>query len=107
MQASQIIRDILEQENITITELSQKLDVSISSLSNKLNRQTMKYSDVQKILHILGYELIARKKDSCQPLTTKDSDKLAELISSKVIKDIKYEIAEELGLSLEDIRNKK
>lgn len=102
MQSNLLIREILLKENMTLTQLAQKLDVSIYSLSNKLNRQSMKYSDVQQILHVLGYELVARKKD-----TPFEGDTLLDIISSKVMENIKDEIVDELGLSLDNIRNKK
>lgn len=102
MRANQIIREILVRENTTLTQLAQMLGVSISSLSNKLNRPSMKYNDVQQILHMLGYELVAHKKDE-----PSNEDTLLQMISSKVISELKNEIADDMWLSLDDAGKKK
>lgn len=118
MQANIIIRDILQKENLNLTQLANMLGVSVASLSNKLNRPTMKYSDVLEILHILGYELIPRKIEN--NIVKEDSvsnhymdyiestihKTLSSMLIQNISQDIKNEISEEIGISIEDIKKK-
>lgn len=55
------IREIVEigciKENISITDLAQKLGTSKQNLFNKLYRNDLKFSDLQKICNTLGIEV--------------------------------------------------
>lgn len=55
------IREIVEigciKENISITDLAQKLETSKQNLFNKLYRNDLKFSDLQKICNTLGIEV--------------------------------------------------
>ena len=68
------IRILLIKEEVTIKDLAQMLhdahddettpkpSKSPSNLANKLNRETLKYSEAQKIAELLGYEITWHKK---------------------------------------------
>ena len=68
MDTKQQIKHLLLLNNITMTELCQKMSerismpYSIHNISGKLKRDTIKYSEMKTILDILGYEFVIRKK---------------------------------------------
>ena len=51
------IRKIMIDESVTVTELAKRIDNSTSNLSNKLRRNNLYTSDLEKIAEALGYEL--------------------------------------------------
>ncbi len=48
MGASKQIRRVMLEKNIKVSELAEKIDMKPQPLSNKLFRDTMSYSDVEK-----------------------------------------------------------
>lgn len=60
------IKIALIQRNMTLTELYNQLkdrynkDYSLQNLSSKINRNTLKYTEVQEIADILQYDIIWR-----------------------------------------------
>ena len=55
------IKEIIEigciKNNISVTELAQKLGTSKQNLFNKLYRNDLRFSDLQKICDVLGIEI--------------------------------------------------
>jgi hypothetical protein len=66
----QQVKEILLKENISMTDLVSKLNenksddekTSVSSLSNKLTRGTIKYSEMVEIFDTLGYDIALQKR---------------------------------------------
>lgn len=57
MNVSEIIKIVCVKRNITVAELSVKMGFSKQNLFNKLYRNDMKVSDLERILAALDYEL--------------------------------------------------
>ena len=63
MSAKKVIKKILIEENLTMTELVEKYnkkynkDDSIQNLSNKLSRGSLRYNEAEKIAAVLGYKI--------------------------------------------------
>lgn len=91
MKMSNTIKSTLAKENITLTELANRLDISVNNLSNKLKRDNFKIEELEQIADAIGYDLDVRlKKKSATgfilnkedymkslftiPITTKDVD---------------------------------
>lgn len=70
MNVSEIIKIICVKRNITVAELSVKMGFSKQNLFNKLYRNDMKVSDLEKILAALDCELkiCVLDKESKQPI---------------------------------------
>ena len=62
MDITKEIKKILIDEDMTQTELAEKIGTSSGNLTNKLRRNDMKISDFEKILDAIGYELKLVKK---------------------------------------------
>ncbi len=68
MRAKILIKHLLVSNNMTLTELCEKMSArlnapySIHNISGKLKRDTIKYSEMQMILDILGYQFSIKKK---------------------------------------------
>jgi len=68
MNTKQQIKHLLVQNDMTMTELCKRMSekigkpYTIHNISGKLNRDTIKYSEIKMLYDILGYELILRKK---------------------------------------------
>lgn len=64
MSIKEQIKIALIQRNMTLTELYNQLkdkynkDYSLQNLSSKINRNTLKYTEVQEIADILRYDII-------------------------------------------------
>lgn len=64
MSIKEQIKIALVQRNMTLTELHKHLvekynkDYSLQNLSSKINRNTLKYTEVQEIADILQYNII-------------------------------------------------
>lgn len=69
MDTKQQIKHLLLLNNLTMTELCEKIGEKINrhytihNISGKLKRDTIKYSEMKTILDILGYEFVIRKKN--------------------------------------------
>lgn len=61
---TQIVRDILLQENLNQRELAEKMGVTRQNVSQMFNRNTvsMRYDSFYKMIEALGYEVVVRKK---------------------------------------------
>ena len=70
MNVSELIKIICVKRNITVAELSVKMGFSKQNLFNKLYRNDMKVSDLEKILDALDCELkiCVLDKESKQPI---------------------------------------
>ena len=68
MNTKQQLKHLLVMNDMTLTELckrmSEKLEkeYTIYNISGKLNRDTIKYSEIKILYDILGYELVLKKK---------------------------------------------
>lgn len=62
------LKHLLVMSDMTMTELCKKMSerlgkpYTIHNISGKLNRDTIKYSEVKLLYDILGYELVLKKK---------------------------------------------
>ena len=45
-----------------MSEIADKLGISLQNFSNKLRRETIQYRDVKRIAEMLGYEIVWKKK---------------------------------------------
>jgi len=70
MNVSEIIKIVCVKRNITVAELSVKMGFSKQNLFNKLYRNDMKVSDLERILAALDCELKigVLDKESKQPI---------------------------------------
>ena len=92
MNISKRIKDILYQQNLTLTQLNDLLNErkgtnhSVQNLSRKLISDSLKYSDVEDILDVLGYslEIVSNKH-------------LDEVAVTKINYDEKHEEEEEIS----------
>ena len=58
-----IVRKILIDKEMNITELANTLGESQANVSQKLKRESIKLLDVEKILNALDYDIIIKKRD--------------------------------------------
>lgn len=62
------IKNILTNEDLTIKQLSEMLSskkqkqINPDSISQKLLRGSMKHSEVEEILDVLGYDIVFQKR---------------------------------------------
>ena len=57
MNVSKKIKTILSEEEISLTELANRLDISVNNLSNKLKRDNFKTEEIELIAEKLGYSV--------------------------------------------------
>lgn len=57
MGASKQIKQVMIEKNIKVSELAEKIGMKPQPLSNKLFRDTMSYSDVEKIAVAMGCDV--------------------------------------------------
>lgn len=63
MNLKERIREILIDKKMTFEELAGSLGDNSRAMHNRLGRNdSIKYSEVEKILNFLGYEIVWRKK---------------------------------------------
>lgn len=68
MKTKQQIKHLLVINDMTMTELCKRMSerigkpYTIYNISGKLNRDTIKYSEIKMLYDILGYELVLRRK---------------------------------------------
>ena len=62
--AAEIIRKILEKEELNQKELADKMGIARQNVSQMLNRNkaSMRFDGFSKMVQALGYEIIVRKK---------------------------------------------
>ena len=51
------IKKMLIDNDMSVTDLAEKLDTTRQNLNNKLKRKDMKVSDLNTILKVLGYRI--------------------------------------------------
>lgn len=68
MGAGPKIKAILALKKMLIKDLAERLDVSPQVLVNKLNRDTLKYEDAERMINALDYELVIRDKKTGKEL---------------------------------------
>ena len=67
MTAREDVKSILAKENMTITELAEKMsdetgkNYTVKGISQKLSRNTLRYDEFKLIVKILGYEINLKK----------------------------------------------
>lgn len=57
MDFSKVIKKILIDEDMTISDLAKKLDVTQQNVSAKLKKNDPRISEINKIADILGYDV--------------------------------------------------
>lgn len=63
------IKSILVKENLSMNELNNLMNEhnnknnTVENLRQKINNETMKYSEILEIAELLGYEVIWKKKE--------------------------------------------
>ena len=69
MSIKQQIKIALVERDMTLTDVYKQLkekynkEYSLQNLSSKINRNTLKYSEVQEIAEILQYNIVWNKKE--------------------------------------------
>lgn len=61
---AEMIREALEQENLSQKDLADKMGIARQNVSQALNRSrvSIRFDSFQKMAKVLGYEIILRKK---------------------------------------------
>lgn len=57
------IKGLCQRNNITFKELALKADMNDKGLHNKFQRDSITLRDFQKLLNVLGYELVIDNKN--------------------------------------------
>lgn len=69
MNVNEIIKILCIKRGITIAQLSVKLGNSKQNLFNKIYRNNMKLSDLEKILSLLNAEIVILDKETGKPFS--------------------------------------
>ena len=51
------IKKLIIDENITFTEISEKLNISKNQLNNTFNKVNLSFNDIYKMLEVIGYKM--------------------------------------------------
>lgn len=51
------IKKLIIDENITFTEISEKLNISKNQLNNTFNKVNLSFNDIYKIMDVIGYKI--------------------------------------------------
>lgn len=51
------IKKLIIDENITFTEISEKLNISKNQLNNTFNKVNLSFNDIYKIMNVIGYKI--------------------------------------------------
>lgn len=51
------IKKLIIDENITFTEISEKLNISKNQLNNTFNKVNLSFNDIYKIMNAVGYKM--------------------------------------------------
>lgn len=68
MPIKNLLKKLLIDENLTITELLRRVNERhdrkelIQNFDRKINSGTMKFDEAEEVLDVLGYELVVKKK---------------------------------------------
>lgn len=58
-----IIKELCQRNDITFKELALKANMNIQGLHDKFRRDSITLRDFQKLLNVLGYELVIDNKN--------------------------------------------
>lgn len=58
MSGAKVVKQLLVEYSMTNKELAERLGISAQSLSNKMNRDSFTYEDMEKISFVLNCRLI-------------------------------------------------
>lgn len=50
-------KKLIIDENITFTEISEKLNISKNQLNNTFNKVNLSFNDIYKMLNVIGYKM--------------------------------------------------
>ena len=64
MAGAKIIKQLLAERNVSVNELSEKLNIKSQSMSNKLYRDSFSFQEMCSICNILNADLKAITRDS-------------------------------------------
>ena len=60
------IKGLIYTAGFTLSEIAEKMgNASVQNLSQKINRGTLKYSELKEILGIIGYKNEFKKLEDC------------------------------------------
>tara|TARA_A100001015_G_scaffold252944_1_gene292831 strand:+ start:2447 stop:2647 length:201 start_codon:yes stop_codon:yes gene_type:complete len=60
------IKGLIYTAGFTLSEIAEKMgNASVQNLSQKINRGTLKYSELKEILEIIGYKNEFKKLEDC------------------------------------------
>lgn len=59
---SKTLKKIMIDKEIIMKDIAERLGESTQNVSAKINRQTIRLMDAEKILDTLGYELVIKEK---------------------------------------------
>jgi len=63
MEIKNEIKGLIYTAGFTLSDVSERLgDTSVQNLSQKITRGTLKYSELKKILDIIGYDVEFKKR---------------------------------------------
>lgn len=51
------IKKLIIDENITFTEISEKMNISKNQLNNTFNKVNLSFNDIYKIMDVIGYKM--------------------------------------------------
>lgn len=57
------LKGYIASEGETISSIASKLGITQPTLSQKINNESLRFTDVEKIASLLGYEIVWKKKD--------------------------------------------
>ena len=64
MGASKVIKQLMQEKNITVKYLAEKLEINSQSVSNKLYRDTFTYNEVIDIANLLNCDVKIIMRDT-------------------------------------------
>ena len=108
MEAKNIINDIKTQEGLTLNQIVEIINskknmiTSVSNLSNKLQRNSIKFSEMVIILESLGYNIEITKDSTRLSEISQSHDEIGKCIDTilkkSLIEIMKNEVTNELGV---------
>lgn len=64
MGATKVIKQLMQEREITVKQLADKLNINAQSMSNKLYRDTFSYEEILKIADILNSDVKIITRDT-------------------------------------------
>lgn len=61
---AKMIREVLEVENLSQTDLADRMEITRQNVSQMLNRSrvSIRFDSFRRMIDVLGYEIVLRKK---------------------------------------------